>query len=271
MAQFKLGRLPRTYDPRVPHHAVLKAMLKAQQLTPLVIPNSHDNSSKLPADLGMMLNDQLGDCSCAAVYHLIQLASNDAQGQLITEPDTVVLDLYREMGYKGGVDASYDAKSDQGCVLQDVLAHLLNQGAPMADGTRHKVLYYAEVDCTNLLDVCEVIYHFGAAYIGFSVPKGFMEDVGRGDNFWDVHYTYGAPVGGHCVILPGYTDAKSAPVFDVISWGQKNIRMSPAFFQKYVDEVYAIVDPLWIKQTGRTPYGIDIATLEAQASALRAA
>ena len=64
----KFGRLHRTYDPRIPH---LSALLAGQ--VPPPPPPSIDWTKGMPANLGMMLNDTLGDCTCAAVYHAIQV------------------------------------------------------------------------------------------------------------------------------------------------------------------------------------------------------
>src|ERR1700677_1036737 len=89
----KLGRLHRTYDSRVPH---MSALLAGQTLTPP--PASADYTKGMPADLGMMLNDTLGDCTCAAVYHAIQVwtfnANDKKAAKMITEPDSDVEKLY---------------------------------------------------------------------------------------------------------------------------------------------------------------------------------
>lgn len=266
----KLGRLPRKFDPRVPHHGMMKAMLRRAGVARPALPLRCDNAASLPGDIGMMLNDQLGDCTCAGRYHLLQLVTRDAQGAELTEPDPMVLTMYRELGYRGGLGDQYDAASDQGCAEQDVLTYLLNTGSPMADGTRARITSYVEVDPENLDDVCEVIMEFGAAYIGFDVPAGFMEDVGAGATTWDAKPGYGAIEGGHCVILTGFDRSDAdAPTFDVVSWGQKNFVMTAAFLRKYVDEVYAIADPFWVEKTGKTPYGLDPGALAGLASALR--
>jgi hypothetical protein len=49
-------------------------------------------------------------------------------------------------------------------------------------------------------------------------------------------------VGGHAVVLAGYNASGAW----VISWGQYDT-MTWAFFEKFVDEAYAITDPLWTK------------------------
>lgn len=68
MSRLKLGRLHRTYDARIPH---MSALVAGQTLPPP--PPSVDWTSGMPRNLGMMLNDTLGDCTCAAVYHAIQV------------------------------------------------------------------------------------------------------------------------------------------------------------------------------------------------------
>jgi hypothetical protein len=69
--------------------------------------------------------------------------------------------------------------------------------------------------------------------------------------------------GGHAVVLAGY-DAEG---FRLISWGQY-YTMTWAFFAKYVDEVYALADPVWIAAKGTTPGGLTLAQLQAQMQAL---
>jgi hypothetical protein len=74
-----------------------------------------------------------------------------------------------------------------------------------------------------------------------------------------------AIVGGHAVVLAGYTDVGAR----VISWGQY-YTMTWTFFAKYVDEVYAIADPTWIEAKGTTPGGLTLTELENQMKALAA-
>src|SRR5215813_7728047 len=92
MSQFhprKLGRTPRSYNPRIPH---LSAILAGKQVPPP--PPSVNYSGKMPADFGMMMNDTLGDCTCAAFYHAIQVWSFNAKNKEVTEPDKDVEQLY---------------------------------------------------------------------------------------------------------------------------------------------------------------------------------
>src|SRR5579863_1775685 len=91
----KFGRLPRTFDSRVPHMSAL-VMRAALPPPPLAV----DWTANRPVTWGMMLNDQLGDCTCAAAYHAMQLWSSYGRLQMLTEPDARVEQMYEEFcGY----------------------------------------------------------------------------------------------------------------------------------------------------------------------------
>ena len=100
-------------------------------------------------------------------------------------------------------------------------------------------------------------------YIGFNVPQYIVPTNGTPPAVWDVENTNTQIVGGHAVVLPGYTAAGAR----VISWGQY-YTMTWAFFAKYVDETYAIADNSWISSGGKTPGGLTLAELEAQMKGL---
>src|SRR6516164_9460589 len=55
----KLGRLDRTFNPRVPHLSAILASNKNLAVPPVQV----DYSKGMPEDLGMMLNDKIGDCT----------------------------------------------------------------------------------------------------------------------------------------------------------------------------------------------------------------
>jgi hypothetical protein len=256
MSKFKLGRLQRTYDPRIPHMSALTA---GQTLKPP--PASVDYTKKLPKNLGMMLNDKLGDCTCAAVYHAIQVWTGNAGAKPLTEPDADVEKLYiLACGYNPRVPGEGPGGNEQ-----HVLTYLLKTGAPFgAEGKQlHKIAAFVEVDPRNIDDVKRTINDCGVAYIGFNVPAFLMPPDSPPPAVWDVQHTGTNIIGGHAVVLAGYT-AKDARV---ISWGQY-YTMTWAFFAAYVDEVYAIADPLWFEKGGNTPGGITLAELEVQMKAL---
>ena len=220
----------------------------------------------MPANLGMMLNDTLGDCTCAAVYHAIQVwtfrASNGKS--LDTEPDADVKMLYElACGYNPKTPGEGPGGNEQ-----HVLRYLLKKGAPLGKGgtTTNKIAAFVEIDPRNIDDVKRAIIDCGVAYIGFPVPANIVPPNAEPPAVWTVDPSNPKIVGGHAVVLAGY-DAKGARV---ISWGHY-YTMTWDFFSTYVDEVYALADQDWIEATGKTPGGISLADLEQQMQALKEA
>ena len=257
----KLGRRPRKFNPRIPH---MSAIIGGRQLPP--VPPVMDWTAKLPSSLGMMLNDQLGCCTCAGIFHALQVWTANANPPMDTEPDSSVEIAYEKFcGYKPG-----DPSTDNGGVEQDVLTDWLNQGVDTAHplgtpDTINKLTAFYEVDSRNLDDVRRTIADCGVAYIGFNVPAYLMAN-GNPPDVWCL--PQGAEdesiEGGHCVILCGY----DADTFKLISWGRV-YSMTTGFFQKFVDEVYGPVDADWVNSQGTTPLGLSLGELEAQMGALK--
>jgi hypothetical protein len=238
----------------------MSALLAGQALAPP--PASCDWTQGMPADLGVMLNDTLGDCTCAAIYHAIQVWSFNADGTIDTEPDDDVENLYiLACGYnpRGGGEGP-------GGNEQQVLSYLLSTGAPSGPTgqTRHKIAGFVEIDPRNTDDVKRAINECGVAYIGFNVPQNIMPQGGVPPAVWDVDPSNPPSVGGHAVVLPGY-DANG---FKVISWG-RCYTMTWEFFAQYVDEVYAIADPTWIDAKGTSPGGLSLDEIEQQMQAIK--
>jgi hypothetical protein len=257
MSGFKLGRLRRTFDPRVPN---MSAIIAGQTLPPP--PASVNYTANMAANLGMMLNDTLGDCTCAAVYHAFQVWSFNAAGQMQTQPDGDVEKLYElACGYKPSQGGEGPGGNEQ-----HVLTYLLRTGAPTgpSGATTQKIAAFVEVDPRNTDDVKRAIVDCGVAYIGFNVPQFLMPPPpAQPPQVWDVQSGDGSIIGGHAVVLAGY-DANGARL---ISWGQY-YTMTWAFFAKYVDEVYAIADSGWMTAKGTSPGGLSLAQLEVQMKAL---
>jgi hypothetical protein len=258
---FRLGRTPRTYDPSIPH---LSALLAGK--TPPPPPPSVDYTKGMPQapnKFGMMLNDTLGDCTCAAFYHARQVWTFHSSGATQTAADQDVELLYEEAcGYnpkQGG--------EGPGGNEQHVLKYIHGSGAPIgADGPPvDKIEGFVEVDPRILDDVKRTIYNAGVAYIGFNVPANIMPANGPPPAVWNVAPGDPKIVGGHAVALPGY-DAQGAIV---ISWGQL-YKMTWPFFTKYVDEVYNITDAAWAasdiakKEKLTLPAGLTLAELQNQ-------
>lgn len=259
--KFRTGALPRAHYPEVPHYSAVRTMRKFQLPS---LPHEAHNAANVPKPRGVMGNDKWGDCPAAAIGHLIEICTLDAQGQMLTVPDDLVLQFYAEVS---GCDLALGPgnPTDQGAVLQDVLAHLVKVGFPMPDGTRMKAISFVEVDPRSPTDLCEVAMECGAIYSGFLVPADLPED--GNSELWSGLVDLGQNSGAHCVLEPGFVNPAN-PTFDTESWGLEFQQDWP-FWHRYQTEAYGVILPSWIEKTGKTPWGLDLDTLAAFSNAVR--
>ncbi len=109
---------------------------------------------------GVMRNDMLGDCTCAAVGHAIQTWTKNA-GVEKTIPDSAVVGLYSAVsGYTPANPAS-----DQGAVETDVLTYWLKH---RVDG--HPLDGFVALQPKDIRDVKDAIWLFGGVYTGLALP-----------------------------------------------------------------------------------------------------
>jgi hypothetical protein len=86
---------------------------------------------------------------------------------------------------------------------------------------------------------------------------------------WDVYPSGDQTIiGGHCYLSAKYAANRKR---GVISWGRKNYSMTKPFKDKFMDEAYAIVDPLFMQTTGKTPFGMTEADWDEQMAGIKGA
>lgn len=202
-----------------------------------------------------MENQNIGDCTAAAVGHAYQIWTANAREEW-TPTDGQVGKFY-------SATTGYDPKNpatDQGGIEIDVLSYLLRDGFC----GRH-IEGFAAINVADIENIKRAIDLFGGVYIGLGLPLSAQtQDV------WDVPAGgatgQGAPNswGGHAVFCPAY----DAGGLTCITWGALK-RMTWAFWQAYADEAYAIVAGAWIK-SGASPAGIKVSDLVADMAALKA-
>ncbi len=250
----RLGKRPKKTDPRT---LQFSDYLKAATLpTP---PASADYSTKL-TNLGMMKNDTVGCCTCAAAGHIVQDATSYEGSQVII-PDADILALYSQVsGYNPVTGAN-----DNGAACLDVLNAWKQSGFQGPQGP-HKIAAYAELSLSSS-EVSMALYLIGAVYIGIQLPIAWQEALS-----WDVPpggaTGNGAPGswGGHCVPIIAF----SPDGVIVISWGQK-ILLTWTAFGIYVDEAYVPVTQDFVNAQGQDPAGLSLAQMVADANALSSA
>ena len=200
-------------------------------------------------EFGMMLNDNLGDCTIAAVGHAVQIATL-AAGAEVSVPDSIVLAAYE--AWDGYVDG--DPSTDQGGVEVDVLNDWRQNGF-----AGHLLTAYADPDPGNNTHVKQAIATFGGLYIGLSLPL-----TAQNQEIWDVvaGITDGSDqpgsYGGHAVFCVGY----DANYITFITWGVL-MKMTWAFWAQYCDESHCLV-----MADFPIPVGVDQATWLADVTAV---
>lgn len=239
--RFRLGKKAARHDPRTLRLARYVASLPPP-------PSAADWTGPIGNGWGMMKNDVLGDCTCAAAGHLIQLWTTQAAPPGIVVPDEDVVAFYSQVsGYTPS-----DPSTDEGAVEIEVLNSWRNLGVP---NVGHKIAAYAAVNLRNPDEVRQTINLFGGIYLGVALPISAQNQA-----TWDLVSGATAQAGswgGHAVPAMAY-DEKG---LTVITWGAK-LKMSWAFLAAYADEGYAIITPDWIKADGLSPSGLDLAALQ---------
>src|SRR5260370_34160259 len=87
--KLKLGKGTARHDPRT--------LLMAAYITPSLPtpPASFDLTTKVKSLWGMMENDQIGDCTCAAAGHLIMEWTANPEKQMEVPPNKQIRPAYR--------------------------------------------------------------------------------------------------------------------------------------------------------------------------------
>jgi hypothetical protein len=228
-----LGKRAPVVDPHVPH---LFQHMMAVQPSPAV------DWTKAVDSWPMLANDQVGDCTCAAVYHMIQCwTANNSSSWKPTDAET--LDLYSKV--------SNYPKQDTGACEMDVLKYWAKTGVP-GDNTVDQVSF-CHLFQQNLDEIRLSIEWFGGSYLGFALPLAAQtQDV------WDVtgDGKTGAAApgswGGHAVCAVAY----EPDGFTIVTWGALK-KVTNAFMQAYCEEAYGVVSYEWLADSGISPPGLD--------------
>lgn len=239
---FKLGKRAAKRDSRT-----LKLASYTKALTPA--PLSCDMISGTVTDIGMMLNDVLGDCTIATIGHIIQQWTAEAGDQVILGDD-VIQKLYELIaGYVPG-----DLTTDNGAVILDVLNYWHKN--PIEGNI---LSAYVSVNPGVTQQVKNAIFYFGCAYIGVQLPIS-----SQSQDIWDVPFEgaigNGAigSLGGHAIPVVAYNNDYVV----CITWGQLK-KMTWNFFLTYCDECYGLLSPDWIDPvTGKCPVDFDLVQLQ---------
>jgi hypothetical protein len=244
--------LERYLDPRV--------ALSRAGLPPVPRSQDVDRASQV-GSWPMYLNDQLGDCTIAALGHMFGAWSTySGEGEVLFTDDQIESVYSRVGGYVPG-----DPDTDQGCNMSEVLADSKANGITDTSGKTHKVVGYASfgnpADETLLGQVLDV---FGTVYVGINVQQSIENEFSEGVP-WT--YTPGEEfVGGHAICLQRRFGSGKG-VLEYVTWGALQ-RATTGFQARCAEEAWAPVTQDWINANGTTVEGLDLTQLLADMEAV---
>lgn len=251
--KLKLGKQGARHDPRT---LLLASYITSTLPTP---PATCDLTTKIKS-WGMMENDQIGDCTCAAAGHLLMEWTANAGKKMFTPTDKQVVAAYSAItGYNPATGAN-----DNGAVEIDVLNYWRQSGI-----ASHKIGAYVALEPSNHNHIMDSVFIFEGCYIGLQLPISAQAQV-QNHQPWSVPPggTTGDGAkgswGGHAVPVVAY-DSRGVTV---VTWGALQM-LTWSFWEAYCDEAYAILstDSLTGKKT--TPAGFTMQQLQSDLADLR--
>ena len=229
-----------------------------------VAPPSADFYSAV-ASWPMYGNDDLGDCTCAAAGHLVQAWSAAAGGEKTMDAADVIR-MYWETGDPPSATGEAGGPTDTGRTETSVLGYWRRSGIAPDTAWVDRIIAYARVKVANQTKVKATCALLGGVYIGIGMPLTAQHQA-----VWD--YVPDAPEdqrapfswGGHAVPIVGY----DADYYYVVTWGAL-LKMTPAFYEQYVDEAYAVISSDFLGGHTETVTGLDLPALRTDLASLTA-
>lgn len=238
-----LGKLAPKYDPRTLRlaHYIEKRKLPK-------VPKTHRLSLRTRRafpDIGMMRNDEFGDCTFAAIGHSFQ-AWTVYGGKPWRPSDEQIVGAYLR----------HTSGRDEGAYMLDVLNLMRHDGI-----AGNKIHAFTAVDPLNHDQVRTAHFLFGSIYFGANLPVSAQDqkvwDTGEGPKFSPGSW------GGHCMNVWDITPKG----LWVPTWGEMQF-MTWDFWDRYVDEAYTILEEDYVGEDKRSPQGFSLKKLAHDIKAL---
>lgn len=196
-------------------------------------------------DIGKMLNDVLGCCTIAALGHSFQAWTS--YGKRPWHPtDQEIREAYDRVNGGG----------DNGAYMLDALNMARNVGIG-----GNKLYAFVAIDPQNHDQVRTAHYLFGNVYFGAGLPVSAKAqkvwDVGEGPAFAPGSW------GGHAMNAWDLTPKGIV----VPTWGEMQT-MTWAFWDRYVDECFAVLEEDYVGDDKRSPQGFSLSKLARDIKAL---
>lgn len=247
----QLGRVQSISDPRT-----LQLGNYVDVLT-LPVPPAQEMIETTPV-WPMLANDRFNCCTSAAAGHMIHhwTAANQ-HGVFLTDDDII----------RAHAQLTGDRLME--CVsMLEALKYWCKQGIG-----GHQIHSFVSAGKAKAADLRCMVHLFGSGYVGLDLPPFACAGDPKGwpDIPWAIPANVAAdaaapnPDMGHCVAVVGY-DAQS---LYAVTWGRLKT-MSWDFFERYAEEVFAVLSADWVADNSKCPTGFDCVTLERDLALVRA-
>jgi hypothetical protein len=237
----KLGKRPAKHDFRTLQLAKYTAKVPPA-------PPAHDDWEKKVHHWPMMMNDTVGDCTCACAGHMIEQWTTYSKTPFIPTDRQIIAAYSAITGYDPAT-----GDHDDGAAILDILNYWRKAGV-----AGHKILAFATLDPSSRTEVEDSVFLFGNCYLGIQLPVS-----AQAQSVWAVPpggtTGLGSPGswGGHAVPVVAY-DQRG---LTVVTWGALQ-RMTWGFLHAYCDEAYSVLSQDWINHTTNlAASGFDLAVL----------
>ena len=202
--------------------------------------------------IGMMGNDNWGDCVYAGGGHLIEAATFYGQHRELVITTEQALSAYSAAtGFDPSAGPPGNNPTDNGSTLQKGLEYLHGTGLGGV-----QIAAFGELDIKNTNQWQQALANLGPLMLGVGVDNTSMQQFNDGQPFTVTPGSQPAQE-DHCVILSGYQPG----MYWCYTWGGLQ-GITPAWFGMNAYEVWGVVSQTWVNSvTGKDPEGVDLQVL----------
>lgn len=219
-------------------------------------PLAYQVDDHVPVVTGTRGNDRLGLCQ-SATHADVMKADASAQSLDIDFSDAEVLKMYEVVGgYVPGNPAT-----DNGGSMQDAANYARRTGLVDLTGVRRFLGPWMQVDYSDITQIMIALHEMGSLPIGVALPH-----LAANQAIWDTDGSDGIAGsasdqrpdswGGHSLTLVEFDHDGGW----FRTWGERK-QFTWRWFQRYVDEAIAKIDPLWCADQKLAPSGFDLTDL----------
>lgn len=220
---------------RAPRPGSIKLQL-ADYIIPAKLPTPPASFGHYPMvkTWGMLGNDQYGCCAPAEAAHQILLWTSEAGAPATFDDASVYQNYNGTSGFvlnnpaTGQPWPANTNPTDTGTDLDTMLKFWRRTGMVDANGKRHTIAAYVEMEPQNLDQLWVATFLFQGATLGWNLPNSAMEQTQAGQP-WDVTSDQSI-AGGHCTPCFG-----AQPLGVSVSWGMQQL-FTANFFTTYNDQ-----------------------------------